>query len=321
MNKAVKIWLIVASALVLVGAITFFGVMSAMEWNFLRLSTEKYETNKHEISENFESISIKTDTPDIVFLMSNDEKCRVECYESEKAKHSVTVKGRTLDIAVVNERKWYDNIYIGFSSAPKIKIYLPKSEYEELYVKASTGSLELHEELSFESMDISLSTGDVFCYSSAKNDIIIKTSTGDIEIENIYAGALDLNSSTGKIKASNIDCEGDSIFTVTTGKAILSDIKCKDLISKGSTGDIVLSDVISSGKFDIKRVTGYVSFDGCDAAEIYVTTDTGDVKGSLLSEKIFIPTTDTGDVDVPKTVTGGRCEITTDTGDIKISIK
>ena len=50
-------------------------------------------------------------------------------------------------------------------------------------------------------------------------------------------------------------------------------------------------------------------------------TDTGDVKGSLLSEKIFIPTTDTGDVDVPKTVTGGRCEITTDTGDIKITVK
>ena len=70
MNKAVKIWLIVASALVLVGAIMFFGVMSAMEWNFLRLSTEKYETNKHEISEDFESISIKTDTPDIVFLLS-----------------------------------------------------------------------------------------------------------------------------------------------------------------------------------------------------------------------------------------------------------
>ena len=30
--------------------------------------------------------------------------------------------------------------------------------------------------------------------------------------------------------------------------------------------------------------------------------------------------TDTGRVDVPKTVEGGRCEITTDTGDIKITV-
>ena len=58
----------------------------------------------------------------------------------------------------------------------------------------------------------------------------------------------------------------------------------------------------------------------CDAAEIFVETDTGDVKGSLLSEKVFIPKSDTGDIKVPKTVTGGRCEITTDTGDIKIEL-
>jgi len=67
--------------------------------------------------------------------------------------------------------------------------------------------------------------------------------------------------------------------------------------------------------------TGDVKFDGCDAAEIFVETDTGDVKGSLLTDKIFIVQTDTGSVDVPKTATGGKCEITTSTGDINISIK
>ena len=51
-----------------------------------------------------------------------------------------------------------------------------------------------------------------------------------------------------------------------------------------------------------------------------ITTDTGNVKGSLLSEKVFIVSTDTGKKQVPNTITGGRCEITTDTGDIIISI-
>ena len=49
-------------------------------------------------------------------------------------------------------------------------------------------------------------------------------------------------------------------------------------------------------------------------------TDTGDVRGSLLSEKVFIVNTDTGRKEVPDTITGGRCEITTDTGDVKITI-
>ena len=64
-----------------------------------------------------------------------------------------------------------------------------------------------------------------------------------------------------------------------------------------------------------------MKFNGCDADEIYVKTDTGDVTGSLRSDKVFITNTDTGGVDVPKTVHCGRCEIITNTGDVKITVK
>ena len=40
----------------------------------------------------------------------------------------------------------------------------------------------------------------------------------------------------------------------------------------------------------------------------------------VLSAKVFITETDTGKVEVPKSVTGGRCEIETDTGDIQITV-
>ncbi len=81
-----------------------------------------------------------------------------------------------------------------------------------------------------------------------------------------------------------------------------------------------MTDVIASGKFDIERSTGNVIFTRCDALEITVLTDTGDVRGSLLSEKIFFYETDTGDVDLPETLGGGKCKITTDTGDINITV-
>ena len=77
---------------------------------------------------------------------------------------------------------------------------------------------------------------------------------------------------------------------------------------------------IASDKLNVVRSTGDVRLVGADAGEIHIETDTGKVSGSLLSEKIFIPRTDTGKIDVPKTTSGGICEITTDTGDIKITI-
>ena len=63
-----------------------------------------------------------------------------------------------------------------------------------------------------------------------------------------------------------------------------------------------------------------MSFTACDAGELHVKTDTGDVTGSLLSDKIFFAESDVGSVDVPKTTTGGVCEIQTNTGNIAITI-
>ena len=51
MKKGTLVWLIVAAALVLVGAILFGGMMFMIKWDFLKLSTVKYETNIHEIGE------------------------------------------------------------------------------------------------------------------------------------------------------------------------------------------------------------------------------------------------------------------------------
>ncbi len=300
MRKTTKIWLIIAVSLVLVGSIIFTGIMSVLKWDFRKLSTVKYQTNLYEITENFDDISIKTDTADIVFAVSADGKCKVGCYEDKKEKHSVTVQENTLVINIVNQKSWYDYIGINFGS-PKITVYLPKTEYTLLVIKTSTGDIEIPKDFKFQNVDISLSTGDVDFYASASELIKIKASTGDISLENMSAGLLEI--------------------TVSTGDVDLKNIECNSVLSSGSTGDIHLKNVIAKEEFSIKRSTGDVKFNGCDAGEISVETDTGDVSGSLLSEKVFITKTSTGKIDVPNTVTGGKCEIKTDTGDIKITLK
>ena len=81
-----------------------------------------------------------------------------------------------------------------------------------------------------------------------------------------------------------------------------------------------LKDVLASVDFSIQTSTGDVSLDRCDAQSIKIETSTGDVRGNLKSEKIFFTHTSTGKVNVPKTTSGGTCEITTSTGDIEIDI-
>lgn len=319
MKTRTKVWLIIAASLVLTGCILFAGVMTALKWDFMELATVKYETNIYEISEAFDGISMNTDTADIIFALSDDGKCKVECREEENAKHSVTVKDGTLVVELIDDRSVYDYIGLNFGS-PKITIYLPRAEYTSLLIQDDVGDIEIPKEFTFKHVDISLSTGDVDFYASASEMIKIKTGTGDICVENISAGSLELSAGTGEVTALGVSCEGDVTVSVSIGKACLTDIACKSVISSGNTGDISLDNVIAAEKLSIERSTGDVKLKGSDAAELFVKTDTGDVTGSLLTDKIFITQTNTGDVDVPDTAAGGRCEIRTNTGDIEIKI-
>lgn len=309
-----KKWYLLAAMLMILGMTIFVSVACSGRLDF----KGNYETNTCEIHEEFSDIVIKTDTADIVFLPSEDEVCKVTCYEKENLKHSVGVVDGTLEINAVDTRKWYD--YISFYEASKITVYLPEQEYGSLNIEESTGDIDLPNRFAFGNIDISVSTGDVYCAASVANNVKIEASTGDVCLENMSANSVDVSVSTGEVSVSNIACVADVKIVVSTGKSFLSNIICENLISKGSTGDISLQSVIATGKFSIDRSTGDVKFEASDAGEIFVTTDTGDVRGTLLSEKVFITQTDTGRVEVPNSVVGGRCEITTDTGDIKISI-
>lgn len=319
MEQKEKKWLIAAFCLVVIGLIILGGVMTMLNWDFGKLSTVKYETNTHIINDHFANISLIVDTADISFTPSEDGCCKVVCFEETNLKHSVTVEDGTLNIQKRDERKWYEHIGINFRS-PKITVYLPSGEYGSLIIQTDTSDTKIAKDFKFERMDIAQSTGDVINYASAVESIQIKASTGKITAEGISAKAIDLSTSTGAIVASEIACEGNITTNVSTGKTSLTNITCKNLSSSGNTGDGVLKNVIAAEKFSIKRSTGDIQLEGCDAAEISITTDTGDVRGTLLSDKVFIVQTDTGRVDVPKTTSGGRCEITTDTGDIKIAI-
>lgn len=319
MSNTIKICLIVAAVLVVFGLLLFVVVMIENGWDLSKNSTVN-ETNEYEITESFADLSINTDTADIVFLSSDDDKCRVVCFERQKTKHSVSVVDGVLTIKVNDEQKWYDHIFSVSFKSQKITVYLPLSEYGSLVINESTGKINIPSGFTFDDIVVSSSTGDVECCASAVDEIKITLSTGDVLLKNLSAKNIFLSATTGKATVSSVNCDGDIKVEIKTGKSELTDVECKNFTSDGSTGSLSLQNVLATEKFVIERSTGDITFKNCDAAEISVKTDTGDVTGSLLSSKVFIVTSDTGKIDVPKTTIGGVCEITTSTGNIKINV-
>ena len=317
--EKMKIWLMIAAALVIIGAIIFVTVMSAYRWDFTKMGTSEFETNTYEIADEFHSISMNTEIADIVFAVSQDGICSVVCHEEQKLRHAVEVRDGVLTVTVVDEREWYDHIGI-FVGTPKITVYLPESEYAEVCIKESTGDIEIPKDFQFESVDISVTTGDVKNYASASDMVKIKTSTGAICVEGVTTGVLDLSVTTGKVTVSDVNCEGNVTINVSTGKSEVTNVRCANLESNGTTGGIKLNNVIAVEMLSVERSTGDVQLDGCDASELYLKTTTGSIVGTLLTEKVFQAKSTTGSVDVPNTITGGRCAASTTTGNIKLSI-
>lgn len=301
MQKKTKIWLVSACLLLLIGGILFGGAMYMLKWDFATLSTDEYQTEVHTIPGDFSSISIRVDTVDVIFVNAGSEDATVTSHMEASITCSVRVTDGTLLIESEDHRKWYEHIGIHFGT-PKVTVSIPQGQYADLLVMTSTGDVQIPGDFAFE-------------------NITISAGTGGIRLDGVTADSLDLTVSTGRVTVSDLTCGADLYIRVTTGRTSLSDIRCRNLSSSGDTGKITLQNVIATEIMTVARSTGDITFDRCDATELSVTTDTGDVRGSLLSEKVFIAAAHTGKIDVPNTVTGGKCQITTDTGDIVITIE
>lgn len=320
MKSAVKTILIIASCLLIVGAVIVCCVMASFDWDFHIITNKRLVTNTYDITEDFESVLIISNTEDIYLYPSEDDNTKVVISTDKDEPFTVSVSNNSLliqykDLSQLNKR------FRLFSSInASIKVYLPKAEYTSLTIGESTGDVFIPDNFVFSDLNIVISTGDIVCSASATNSLQVIGSTGDITIKSLSSRDINLNISTGNIITQSVDCEGDIKLKVSTGKTLLENVTCNNLISNGSTGDVILRNVITKENININRSTGDVELINCDANELLIKTTTGDVDGLLLTDKIVFANSDTGKIKVPNCTSGGKCSVTTKTGDIKIEI-
>ena len=314
-----KAFIIIAIVLLILGCAIFFAALASAKFDFRNLETDKLQTKTYPVSEDFQNIQIDEKTADVIFAVSPDGTCSVVCCETEKDVHRVTVEEGTLKIVSEHKSGWRTWLSVSFENE-SVTVYLPKDTYDTLTIETHTGDVEIPQGLNFYDIDVTGSTGDVRCAASVSNKLSIGLNTGDVTLSGVSAAAIKCTVTTGDIRFASVSCAGDVQVKVGTGRTIIDGLTCQSLSSEGSTGKAQFKNVVVSGLLAVERSTGDVQFDNSDAGEIRVKTTTGDVTGTLRTGKTFVTKSSTGDVSVPQSGEGGRCEITTSTGDIGIRI-
>lgn len=319
MKKVILIPIIVGSALLVTGGI-LLGVGLANS-----ASSGTNVTREELLNEDFNNFDFNLDISDLTFVKTNDGTKKIVFQEQKKLFHEFTVEDGTLKVKFKDNRAWNEK-WFSFGVNIKVTVYLPETSYGNLKIDSDTGDTNIPEDFTFDSFHLEGHTGDLNMSANVTNSYYAKLSTGDMKLNSITTKEMELKTDTGKMFLTDVDVKEDLAMKISTGDITLNNVHAKNLSKnkdgKGSTGKIKLINTVISENITIRNGTGDVIFTDSDAHDLDVEASTGDVKGTLLTGKLFTAKTSTGHINVPDDdPTGGVCKIKTSTGDINIKIK
>lgn len=336
-----KVLIIVFISLLALVVIAFAVGFVISGFDLAAMNSNDISQYEMEMTNEFNSIDIRTLTARVELRLSDDGKCHVQLTEREATPFSVDVNS---DGQLVIEETMKDAFSLSFMFRidlfdTGVVVCLPKEEYDSIKIQTNTGNVNVASDLKLEHADIETDTGKVSFYGCVGSvldiktdtgiikldgvtakDILTKCDTGAVELTSVNADSIDIEVSTGSVTLSDTECESISVNS-TTGSVTLRNTECDSMSVKASTGSIRLSGVIADKTLLLRNNTGSVELTDCDSKDIDIETKTGSIEGSLLSDKIFSASSNTGNVNVPPSAGEDRCRLHTSTGSINITIK
>ncbi len=358
MKKSTGIALIIAAVLVILGGAGILSALAITDCNMQMFSPEKYELKTEEITGDFQSIHINESEAEVRIVPTAGSTASVEYVYIQDRNYNITVENGILDIRVSDERSWFNNIGINFTSPMTLTVMLPEQEYAELYVNNGSGGVEVSDSFTFTAaeidsgsggvtfnaavngdMSIDSGSGGVHIGSDRVNNLICDVGSGGVDMSGITADSIKVDSGSGKVEAAEcgaalleiksssggtqiVSCQADSLLiTSGSGKINVYDSEFGDVDMRNSSGGLYLENTVASGRMTLESGSGGVKFDRIDAQELKIKSSSGGVKGTLLSGKMFSVSVGSGSMEIPKDdPNGGYCEINTGSGSINITI-
>ena len=284
---------------------------SALRLNYARPAIETYS-----IESEFINIEINCPDCEIELLPTKTDKGRnvtatVVYRGNDETKHSVGVENGTLKIG--HEKSGKGGIVIYSDKDEEIAVYLPEKEYLTLSIQSNSGSIIVPEDFSFENVSLQTVSGQIQSSAEVGRTLLAQSASGSMRIEGTSTEYLETYSKNGNVEILNVS--GNSAWAETT------------------SGNIMLRQAVFSDELNIETTSGSVRFDDSDALIINVKTKSGNIKGTLLSKKVYQVSSESGSVSLPamsdNEITGGdgrdtyygTCTIDTGSGTVDIKTK
>ncbi len=291
-----KKWIWIAGGLMGVGMLVGGIGLAISGGDFSEISNLKRVTRQEEL-ESFHSIDMDLGSGDVRILSATDGRYSVYLKESDLLYHNVEVKDGVLKIEQKDARKWYQRIGVSVAEM-EVTLYLPTAEYSSWQIDANGG-------------DIQLLTG------ADEAGVRLHTSSGDITVENAEFKTLAASASSGEIEIKSVAAEHISVKT-QSGDADLENTACDNLLVDVASGNIDLENVRVLGESNLCANSGDVKLSACDSGSYIIETGSGNVKGSILTAKVFDAKAGSGSVRVPASGSGGVCKVRTGSGNIRL---
>ncbi len=323
MKNSTKAILIISLCMVFAGIFICGSVMFIADFDFNRLSSVTYRERTSTSDEAFVNVDVYSQSADISVFPSSNDEWRVESTEADKMYHQIEVEDDTLVIRRVDEREWYEYIGINFSfKTESVRLYLPEKLYESVELKSTSGKVIVNEGLNCEKLLAESTSGEVRVYGTqAKDDVVAKATSGQVSVNGVNTQKLYVSSTSGRVTVSNIT-DADSVnINATSGKIEAIDISCIDFSARNVSGGVTCSGVIAEDTITAETTSGSIKVLQSDAQNLTLKSTSGSIRGTLLSDKIFITDTVSGSISVPHTSQGGVCSAKTTSGSIDIKIQ
>lgn len=317
-KKALRFAIVCVAAGLLIG----FVALAALDFNFFEMGTMDPVTNTYTVTDSFTNIKVWGAECDVRLIPSEDGTCTVLCNETDRITHTVAVKNGTLTIERTDDRRWYEHIGFTWSywGSMEVVVYLPERAYGDLDVRTLSGKADIPSDFSFDSAKVDGTSGDVHFMAAVEGELRLKTVSGDIQAGGMNPETLTATSTSGDITLDSITVRAAFICKTVSGDQRISSLACQNATVGSTSGNVFASDLIASEHIRMEAVSGSLNLARCDADTLWLKTVSGDVTGSLRTEKAFVTHTTSGTVRVPDSISGGTCEVKTVSGGIRFDI-
>lgn len=280
-NTKIIIWTIVAIVLTI---LLIWLLISNIQLGDIFSNKSEHIVYEEEFDvSNIKNVNLDWTSGSINIYKGNSDKIRViqKSRYDLKEDELVNIDYKNETMSVKEGKKRIGFFFLGFGSkSTNLDLYLPSKEFEEVYIKLSSGRANI-ENLKSNKVSIKVTSGKIDISKVVSQNIETNVSSGSIQMNDVKTSLLNCEVTSGKIAINNLDTEVLNA-SVQSGKIDI-DGNAKQLKLKTTSGKISVANNILPESLDAKVTSGsiYIAIPENEGFEASYSVTSGSFKSDF----------------------------------------